>query len=133
MERLTRRLKNGKVDCAACEPEWIDPDRGCTCDCPLWQKQLEKLTYYEDLAEQGRLMELPARLGDYFTYTDKYSRRCFRVDEIGVDERGIKLISLFPERSWYYFNEHPESFEIDDGVNHRKKARLEELEENNEK
>lgn len=63
-------------------------------------KALEKLAHYEDLEEQGRLIELPCAVGDtvwyikeksslypsYHTYYDWYD---FRIGYIALTKRGI--------------------------------------------
>lgn len=64
MSRLTRRIQTGKADCAYCTHEYTPDRKGCSPKCELWEKQMEKLAYYEDLAETGRLIELPCKVGD---------------------------------------------------------------------
>ena len=61
MERLTERFMHGLgvKDCY---------DSCSVCDvavcCGLLEDILEKLAHYEDLEEQGRLIELPCAVGD---------------------------------------------------------------------
>ena len=61
MERLTERFMHGLgvKDCY---------DSCSVCDvavcCGLLEEMLEKLAHYEDLEEQGRLIELPYAVGD---------------------------------------------------------------------
>ena len=61
MERLTERfmhglgVKNCYDSCSVCDV--------ARC-CGLLEEMLEKLAHYEDLEEQGRLIELPYAVGD---------------------------------------------------------------------
>ena len=58
MGRLTRRLRTtNEADCAYCTYQ-RSGNGNCSSDCELWRKQLEKLAHYEDLEEQGRLIEV---------------------------------------------------------------------------
>lgn len=72
MNRLTRRIRSGKADCAYCESYG-----NCGGNCELFQKQLEKLATYEETSltpaevvwfvqakADGRLIELPCKVGD---------------------------------------------------------------------
>lgn len=83
MERLTRPCKdteNGKyISYTAGTYIGIYPD------CTLGQV-VEKLAYYEDLEEQGRLVTLPCKVGDsFFTF----ARVCLcPEDENGCDTYG---------------------------------------------
>lgn len=64
MERLTRRSANGTGVYATPSGEpvkWEDNRHNV----------LQKLTEYEDLEEQGRLIKLPCKVGDMLYYPDK--------------------------------------------------------------
>ena len=60
-ERLTKQFMYGlghkecSDACAVCDVT------GC---CDLLEEMLEKLAHYEELEEQGRLIELPCKIGD---------------------------------------------------------------------
>lgn len=56
MERLTES-----------NPSWIDDElweRACEPDCEEIDAVYRKLKEYEDLEEQGRLVQLPCKVGD---------------------------------------------------------------------
>ena len=69
MERLTERFMHGLgvKDCY---------DSCSVCDvavcCGLLEDILEKLAHYEDLEEQGRLIELPCAVGDTVYVINKH-------------------------------------------------------------
>ena len=67
MERLTERQSAGydlkEMGGAWCD-NYCEEQSKATCkDCAIW-KAIQKLARYEDLAEQGRLIELPCKVGD---------------------------------------------------------------------
>ena len=80
MVRLTERQSAG-YDLKEMQGAWCDnyceEQSKATCkDCAIW-KGIQKLAYYEDLEEQGRLIELPCKVGDTVyvvdtDYTDIY-------------------------------------------------------------
>lgn len=55
MDRLTRRIKSGKADCAYCNYEYEGDDNHCSPSCSVRNAQMEKLARYEDAEEQGLL------------------------------------------------------------------------------
>lgn len=78
MERLTERFMHGLgvKDCY---------DSCSVCDvavcCGLLEDILEKLAHYEDLEEQGRLIELPCAVGDtVYLISSQYSE-CSKYQE----------------------------------------------------
>lgn len=62
MDRLTRRLVDGRADCAYCDGEF-DNEGNCKNNCELRAKQLERLAELEEVEEQGRLVMLPCKAG----------------------------------------------------------------------
>lgn len=99
MERLTKRREDGTVMLAwecpeECEYSTCSMEEGITCGHECEAEVWCKLAYYEDLAEQGRLVELPCKVGDtvyrpvpktYRTYTKS------TVTEISITEEGISF------------------------------------------
>lgn len=73
MERLTRRLENGKISFRGRLPNFnYFADSLVGMDCyKEYCDALYRLAQYEDLEEQGRLLVLPCKLGDtlYDAYT----------------------------------------------------------------
>lgn len=67
MERLTKRNEHGKAYYPYCFKEntcdGIGTSEKCN-DCNFNTRVCEKLAEYEDLEEQGRLIELPCKVGD---------------------------------------------------------------------
>jgi len=69
MERLTARNREGGAYYPYCfrEDTCMGDGSSYKCDeCDFTTKSCEKLAHYEDLAEQGRLLELPCKAGDRF-------------------------------------------------------------------
>lgn len=67
MERLTES-----------NPSWIDDElweRACEPDCEEIDAVYRKLKEYEDLEEQGRLVQLPCKVGDT-VWDNDYGRPC---------------------------------------------------------
>lgn len=63
MERLTDNYDYCFLTCYEQEGDWYGEE------CPLYKncherQMFEKLKHYEDLEEQGRLIELPCKVGD---------------------------------------------------------------------
>lgn len=108
MERLTDKI--GNTNCVkgcgsnckygfqyCCKEDWEN--------CQTISDVIDKLAYYEDLEEQGRLIKLPCKVGDkiYSIY------RCF---DDGVQElivKGIHMHSYTPTKTILYIE-----FESDD-------------------
>ena len=73
MERLTERFMHGLGvkycydSCSVCDV--------AVC-CGLLEDILEKLAHYEDLEEQGRLVELPCAVGDTVWLIEKNYNKC---------------------------------------------------------
>ena len=63
MSRLTLLQKNGITNMVCKNEDCHTPETYCPCtitdqcDCPTLKEVIEKLTHYEDLEEQGRLIE----------------------------------------------------------------------------
>lgn len=83
MERLTFRDDEVMCDCPVkVTDEEDDVAKFCSQVCDEWQgkcpymKMAQKLKHYEDLAEQGRLVELPVAIGDTVYQIDKDRTRC---------------------------------------------------------
>ena len=62
MSRLTITEKCGGV-CTHMNTYECNQNLACE-DCKWWDEILDKLAYYEDLEEQGRLKILPCNVGD---------------------------------------------------------------------
>ena len=59
-------------------PSWIDDElweRACEPDCEEIDAVYRKLKEYEDLEEQGRLVQLPCKVGDT-VWDNDYGRPC---------------------------------------------------------
>lgn len=59
-------------------------------ECPIYRncysRQMhEKLSHYEDLEEQGRLIELPCKVGDT-VYVVDFTRAGYRIFEANIEE-----------------------------------------------
>ena len=95
MERLTERHDHG-IKMAAGYDFGIDPD-----DYDLVQKILAKLADYEDMDEQGRLVVLPCKVGDWvYALWDvptaaKYVIYCAEVKEIRIANRNCRLTTTY--------------------------------------
>lgn len=67
MDRLTEIFSNGQAASYWCGSNCKYDHKYC-CEnlenCPAMEDILEKLAHYEDLAEAGRLIELPCKIGD---------------------------------------------------------------------
>ena len=83
MGRLTKRYDN-EIGCE------LYSCYECCVACNTLDKMLEKLAHYEDMEEQGRLIELPCAVGD----------------TVYVIEEGFKDIDL-PSTRYYYIEENP--------------------------
>ncbi len=67
MKRLTERNQNGDAYYPYCFQEDTCEGMGTSekCDrCDFSRRICEKLAYYEDLEEQGRMLKLPCKVGD---------------------------------------------------------------------
>lgn len=68
MERLTKRYKKEIIR----NTDGVECSNFCTncgrADCEHISKVLRKLAHYEDLEEQGGLIELPCKVGDTVYY-----------------------------------------------------------------
>lgn len=83
MERLTER-----------EPYWLGEEFWTSVKEPdedEIDKVYERLKYYEDLQEQGRLLELPCAVGDTVFEIDEFEKEitkrkvyCIEIDDYGV-------------------------------------------------
>ena len=75
MERLTEvvygnaQIKECGNDFCKETCEKFDEEKSCS-NCPI-QKAIEKLTEYEDLEEQGKLLRLPCKVGDTIWQSQK--------------------------------------------------------------
>ena len=76
------------------------------------QRILQKLAYYEDLEESGRLIELPCKVGDtvYLVYEiDEFEDTFYGIDigevfAIGIDENFVMWISARYESGLKYYH-----------------------------
>lgn len=76
---------------------------------------IEKLAYYEDLEEQGLLLELPCKVGDElyritYPYRQPAKVTKYRVKNFRTIKRGQKLqlevqADCVPARNWMYFKD----------------------------
>lgn len=82
MERLTER-----------EPYWLGEEFWTSAKEPVEEeidKVYEKLKYYEDLEEQGKLLKLPCKVGDIaYSYCGEFGILEYKVSEIIIDEQVI--------------------------------------------
>lgn len=75
MERLTNRFSNGE----AFIPNYVSDLYGKG-------KVAEKLAYYEDLEEQGRLIELPCKVGDtVYQVSTEYGKCPYSNEDLDYD------------------------------------------------
>ena len=91
MERLTRRLINGKVDCAYCTGMRTPDNKGCSQECELLNKQINKLAAYEEKQDKGLVFEFPCKPGDtlYRVATDENREvESYTVDNIVICQNG---------------------------------------------
>lgn len=102
MERLTFRAEDGRAL----------PKDGCHASL---RKAIDRLAYYEDMEEQGRLVVLPCKVGDtvYILDGDYYD------EELYVEEHKVVGLTLSDEHEWYFFvneclGQHLEPFEACD-------------------
>lgn len=68
MERLTERFSNGQAAVCGCGNNCKHEYKYCHNhyeDCPTIGAIYEKLATYEDAEEQGLLLRLPCKVGDY--------------------------------------------------------------------
>ena len=92
MSRLTERFSNGQAGAYWCgdnckyDYKYCDPDDG---NCPALCDIFEKLAHYEDLEEQGRLMELPCAIGSTI-YEIAHSRHILEVEVIRFDTKEVQ-------------------------------------------
>lgn len=82
MKRLTYRYENGIAHLI--ETELKDA-------CEYCYDAAQKLAYYEDLEEQGRLITLPCKVGDtvWEVDTERYYYDEFMVTDITITHHGI--------------------------------------------
>lgn len=61
---------------------------------PSYEGLYERLSKYEDLEEQGRLLKLPCKLGDMLYYPDEFTNkiRWNCAEKIEIDSSGIFVI-----------------------------------------
>lgn len=72
MERLTKRLQNGKALCiGVCEKECTEGYSECH-KCEPFVEVLKKLAEYEDAEEQGLLLRLPCKVGTHIYIMHHY-------------------------------------------------------------
>jgi hypothetical protein len=99
MERLTIRIDGEayikKVGNKYCEEVCSDMDR-CN-SCPI-REAFNKLAHYEDLEEQGRLIELPCKVGDTVwnvnEYADGFKIRPMEVESMTIKEGNKSIVYL---------------------------------------
>lgn len=82
MERLTER-----------EPYWLGEEFWTSAKEPVEEeidKVYEKLKYYEDLEEQGKLLKLPCKVGDEIFIPIDFQGKVYRGVIIGVEYSKIR-------------------------------------------
>ena len=93
-ERLTKQFMYGLGHkecydaCAVCDVT------GC---CDVLEEMLEKLAHYEELEEQGRLIELPCKIGDTVYGIRRYQDRIVKagtVSEMFYNRDGELIIAI---------------------------------------
>ena len=76
MERLTKRLNNGKELCIdVCGEKCIEGRTWCP-KCKPFTNVMKKLAEYEDAEEQGMLLRLPCKVGDVVYTVSSYMECC---------------------------------------------------------
>ena len=94
MERLTNR-NYGENSCAV-YTSYCDACHNSDCHCELVEDMIEKLAEYEDLEEQGRLIELPCKVGDtlYRLVPNLYRKYVeIKIAQFVINENGIYFIT----------------------------------------
>ena len=82
MGRLTKEFRYGwghkdcYDDCASCDPEGF---------CDSLEGMLNKLAHYEDLEEQGRLIEQKRGQWEYNQYGQMYCTNCGLYPELAIE------------------------------------------------
>lgn len=125
MERLTERFSNGQAAVYGCGSNCKYDYKYCnnhTEDCPTIIEIYEKLAHYEDLEEQGRLIELPCKVGDilYF-HTERYEKEgrkkvCIEyveegvVDNIKIGMLGIPQVEVCTRNNYWTTFDTKEDF-----------------------
>lgn len=75
MERLTKFFIDKNICNASgdiCKQQKSSPyDKDCCCYCERNQKMIDKLADYENAEEQGLLLKLPCKVGDYVYQIDR--------------------------------------------------------------
>ena len=91
MERLTKRLNNGKELCIdVCGEQCVDGYTWCP-KCKPFSDVMKKLAEYEDAEEQGLLLRLPCRLGDIIDRIISHNETVTLMFETEVSSfRGLK-------------------------------------------
>lgn len=89
MERLTKRLDNGKELCIdVCGEKCVDGYTWCP-KCKPFTDVMKKLADYEDVEEQGLLLRLPCNVGDTVW--------CIEEFEDGFEYSGYKFMAMCGE------------------------------------
>lgn len=98
MERLTERLTDKSYcisDIRAIQKETFYEDMECRRGFDLYTgKAIDKLSEYEDLEEQGKLLKLPCAVGDTVYYADNeyyFTVLPVKFDEISIMESNAIL------------------------------------------
>ena len=94
MERLTARIDSGCLKSVAVIPNFYIENTGFTeINDETLKNVTEKLAHYEDLAEQGRLVVLPCKVGDTVyavrLTTPKYDE--YTVTGFSIKESGLHI------------------------------------------
>ena len=89
---MSERLTNSAGVLKKCEPtSCMEFD----CSCNLVSDALDKLAHYEDLEQQGRLIELPCKVGDtvyrIFAYCDSESGAVCSVHTCPCDYKNYEI------------------------------------------
>lgn len=88
-----RRLSNDKGECLACVG--CIEKSNCTCECSAVDDCIEKLSKYEKAEQDGRLVELPCKVGDIVHFIDDIDgvyERSAAVTGIEIDTEGVHIV-----------------------------------------
>ena len=88
-ERLAIRAEEDGVK-AVCYGE-----RDAFIEGEIGYAEADKLAYYEDLEEQGRLIELPCAMGDIVYLVSQDSIPPFTINEFTLTKHGVEFKALY--------------------------------------
>lgn len=117
IDRLTERFSNGQTASYWCGSNCKYDHKYCRENlenCPAMEDIFEKLAYYEDLEEAGRLVKLPCKVGDTVYFPGE--RFPAEIDGIVINENGIHFQWIQYDRGyeltevWDYGEFHIDDF-----------------------